>query len=177
MGPFAIPLPRLDLHLSPMTAEERKALSFIALLLGLSVVARAMNRTEPVVVSGATAVDIPTRLQQNQQARERISKSAKPKTPPPSQPPVPAWRRGPRPASVVEYRSPSTPKALPEAVNLNRATAAELDQLPGVSPAVAQRIIEYRETRGPFETIEQLDSVKGIGPALLGKLKPLVRFR
>lgn len=159
-----------------MTSEERKSLSFVALLLGLSVVARAVNRPEPVVISGATAVDIPTRLQQNQQARERISKTPA-KTPPAKPSSVPAWRRGPRPADVIEYKVRSSAPLDGQSVDINRATAEQLDGLPGISPAVAQRIVEYRSANGPFLSLEQLDSVKGIGPALLAKLKPIVRFR
>lgn len=159
-----------------MTSEERKSLSFVALLLGLSVVARAVNRPEPLVVSGATAVDISARLQQNQQTRERISK-ATPKPPPPKPSSVPAWRRGPRPADVIEYKVRSSAPDGGESVDVNRATAEQLDQLPGISPAVAQRIVEYRSAKGAFQSLEQLDSVKGIGPALLAKLKPVVRFR
>jgi competence ComEA-like helix-hairpin-helix protein len=159
-----------------MTSEERKSLSFVALLLGLSVVARAVNRPDPVVISGATAVDIPTRLQQNQQTQERLSKTTA--KPAPAKPPqVPAWRRGPRPADVIEYKVRGTPPVGGQSVDINRASAEQLDQLPGVSPAVAQRIVEYRSAKGPFQSLEQLDSVKGIGPALLAKLKPVVRFR
>jgi competence ComEA-like helix-hairpin-helix protein len=159
-----------------MTSDERKSLSFVALLLGLSVVARAVNRPEPLVVTGATAVDISARLQQNQQTRERISKTT-PKPSPPKPSSVPAWRRGPRPADVIEYKVRSTAPVGGESIDVNGATAEQLDQLPGISPAVAQRIVEYRSARGPFHSLEQLDSVKGIGPALLAKLKPVVRFR
>jgi competence ComEA-like helix-hairpin-helix protein len=159
-----------------MTSEERKSLSFVALLLGLSVVARAVNRPDPVVISGATAVDIPARLQENHQTRERLSKAA-PKPAPAKPREVPAWRRGPRPADVIEYKVRSSEPVSGQPVDVNRASAEQLDQLPGVSPAVAQRIVEYRSTKGPFQSLEQLDSVKGIGPALLAKLKPVVRFR
>jgi competence ComEA-like helix-hairpin-helix protein len=159
-----------------MTSEERKSLSFVALLLGLSVVARAVNRPDPMVISGATAVDISRRLEQNQQTRERLSKTT-PKKAPAKPSPVPAWRRGTRPADVIEYKVRSTPAVGEQIVDVNRATAEQLDQLPGVSPAVAQRIVEYRTAKGPFQSFEQLDSVKGIGPALLAKLKPVVRFR
>lgn len=159
-----------------MTSEERKSLSFVALLLGLSVLARAVNRPEPLVLTGATAVDIPTRLQQNQQTRERLSKTT-PKPAPAKPRQVPAWRRGPRPADVIEYKVRTSEPVGEQIIDVNRASAEQLDQLPGISPAVAQRIVEYRSAKGPFQSLEQLDSVKGIGPALLAKLKPVVRFR
>jgi competence ComEA-like helix-hairpin-helix protein len=166
----------LNLQLCSMTGEERKALSFVALLLGLSVVARAVNRPDPVIVTGAAAVDIGARLQQNQQVRERLSKTSKPTSPTPKPSSAPRWRQGQRPADVLEYRRESDPPT-PVQINVNRASFEELDKLPGVSPTVARRIIEYRTERGAFSSLEQLDSVKGVGPALLGKLKPIVRFR
>jgi competence ComEA-like helix-hairpin-helix protein len=163
-----------------MSGEERKALSFVAVLLGLSVAARAVNRPEPVVIAGASAVDIETRLQENQRVRERSDKPPRKKTAQPAAPPppkqLPAWRR-PGAGVVIDDRESGSDVAQRQPVNINRASVAELDALPGVSPKVAAAIVEYRNTRGVFTSIEQLDSVKGIGPALLEKLKPIVRFR
>lgn len=59
-------------------------------------------------------------------------------------------------------------------VNLNAATAAELESLPGVGPAVAARIIEYREKNGGFKKVEDLMNVRGIGEKTFLQLKPLV---
>jgi len=59
-------------------------------------------------------------------------------------------------------------------VDINSASAAELDALPGIGPAIAARIIEQREANGPFTTVEDLQEVKGIGAALLAKIAPLV---
>jgi competence protein ComEA len=56
-------------------------------------------------------------------------------------------------------------------VNINTATAEELDTLPGVGPSIAQRIIDYRTTNGPFQSIEDIKNVKGIGDATFEKLK------
>jgi len=50
-------------------------------------------------------------------------------------------------------------------ININTATAAELETLPRVGPTMAQRIIEYRESNGPFKTIEEIQDVQGIGTA------------
>ena len=59
-------------------------------------------------------------------------------------------------------------------ININIADAKELDGLPGVGPAMAQRIIEYRTTSGPFQAIEDLKKVHGMGAAKFEKLKDKV---
>lgn len=59
-------------------------------------------------------------------------------------------------------------------VDLNAATAAELDALPGIGPVLAQRIVEHRTRNGPFRSVEQLDDVPGIGPAIAAELAGLV---
>ncbi|MEZ5272883.1 MAG: helix-hairpin-helix domain-containing protein [Ilumatobacteraceae bacterium] len=59
-------------------------------------------------------------------------------------------------------------------VNLNTATADELDGLPGVGPATAAAIIAHRDAHGPFASVDQLADVRGIGPAKLEALRGLV---
>ncbi len=56
-------------------------------------------------------------------------------------------------------------------VDLNTADAAALDALPGVGPAIAQRIIDHREANGPFARVDDLEQVPGIGPATLEKIR------
>ncbi len=57
-------------------------------------------------------------------------------------------------------------------VNLNTATAAQLEALPGVGAKTAQRILDYRQKSGGFKKIEELMNVKGIGEKSFVKLKP-----
>jgi len=58
------------------------------------------------------------------------------------------------------------------AININTATKDELVALPGIGPAKAQAIVDYRKAHGPFKTVEELKDVKGIGAKRFEKLKP-----
>jgi competence protein ComEA len=59
-------------------------------------------------------------------------------------------------------------------INVNTATLEELDVLPGIGPAIAQRIIDYRNQNGAFKQIEDLKKVRGIGDALFSQIKDMV---
>ncbi|RBY84885.1 ComEA family DNA-binding protein [Blastococcus sp. TF02A-30] len=59
-------------------------------------------------------------------------------------------------------------------VDLNTATVDELDELPGIGPVLAQRIVAHRTEQGPFRSVEELDDVPGIGPTLFAELSGLV---
>ena len=61
-------------------------------------------------------------------------------------------------------------------VSLNAADAAAFEALPGVGPVLAKRIVDWRSANGPFRSIDELGEVSGIGDALLGQLRPLVRM-
>lgn len=58
------------------------------------------------------------------------------------------------------------------ALDLNRACAVDLEAIPGLGPVLATRIVEFRDTQGPFLAIDDLLQVKGIGPKLLEKIRP-----
>ncbi|MBM4133695.1 MAG: helix-hairpin-helix domain-containing protein [Nitrospira sp.] len=59
-------------------------------------------------------------------------------------------------------------------LDLNRATADDLEQLPGIGPVLARRIVEWRRGHGAFSNVDDLNHVKGIGEKKLRQLKPLV---
>jgi competence protein ComEA len=59
-------------------------------------------------------------------------------------------------------------------VHLNSATLEQLDSLPGVGPVTAQKILDFREEHGAFGSVDELDAIPGIGPARLEQLRDLV---
>ena len=59
--------------------------------------------------------------------------------------------------------------------DLNQATLQQLDALPGIGPATAQAILDYRTQHGRFRSVDDLQGVRGIGDAKLEQIRPLVR--
>ena len=97
-----------------------------------------------------SSVNLATRLADGEQVR------VPPRAPPPA-----------GPASVGPAAS-----APPSIVHLNSADAEQLDALDGIGPALAQRIVDYRDAHGGFGSIDELDEVSGIGPVRLDALRP-----
>lgn len=73
--------------------------------------------------------------------------------------------------------SPTAPAETPSTggpIDLNTASIADLDQLPGIGEVLAGRIVEYREANGPFTSVDQLSNVDGISPRLVDEIRPFV---
>jgi competence protein ComEA len=79
-------------------------------------------------------------------------------------PKIPALEKGPLSVRALWI--------LGRPIPVNRATAEELDAIPGIGPGLARRIVEHRETRGPFAEPGELQQVPGIGEKTLEKLRP-----
>src|ERR1700752_1934541 len=76
------------------------------------------------------------------------------------------------PAGAQTSTSRSAKAALVANVNINTASAPELEALPGIGQKTAERIIEYRQKNGPFKKVEELMNVRGVGEKNFLKLKP-----
>ncbi len=77
-------------------------------------------------------------------------------------------------AHAPRSRAAGPKPALTARLNVNTATAAELELLPGIGPALAGRIVQDRQANGPFKSVDDLDRVKGIGPKILDRIHELV---
>ena len=81
------------------------------------------------------------------------------------------------PSTVMSEIAPELPTPLGgHKVFINSATRSELEALPNVGPALAERIVKYREEVGPFKNLADLDNVSGIGQATLDKWRDLISF-
>ena len=124
--------------------------------------------TDAVVAAGGPAVEADVE-QLNLAARvsdgERVYVPKKGEAPPP----VPGTAGPPAGGGGGTARAPGAP------VDLNTATAEQLEALPGVGPATSRAILAYRASHGRFRSVTELLEVPGIGPAKLEALRPLVR--
>jgi len=176
------------------TKSERQALAFLAVIamLGAGVRATSARRFLSDVneaTGGAVqtdsaspaaralahqiaAVDSARLVRALSSGRARGSRSSRSLAKPSSaRDAVPTPTRGPRRAT----RAPPSGQ-LDEPVDINHASAAELERLPRVGPALAKRIIAWRKRHGPFESAESLRHVPGIGVTTSSLLEPLVTF-
>ena len=91
------------------------------------------------------------------------------------------WQRSHEPLHLTMAPPISTQQVWDQAlahartIDVNTADVGELEQLPGVGPSLAIRIVAYRETHGRFSAASQLQSIKGIGPKIFEKIESYIR--
>lgn len=92
----------------------------------------------------------------------------------PEPPELPAVSAPPAAAAAAPEGPTTSPAGK---LDLNAATVAELDRLPGIGPVLAGRIVAHREAHGALRRVDELLAVPGIGPRLFSRLEPLVEVR
>jgi competence protein ComEA len=113
-----------------------------------------------------TAINLAARLEDGRQLNIPYQDGSAPAA---TEPPVFSF------SSPDDTSSDATPEpSSTELIDINTATAEQLDTLPGIGPTTAQKIINYRETNGPFATIEDIMNVSGIGPATFDNIQSLI---
>lgn len=127
-----------------LSAEERRALAFVAFLVVLSAGVRVAATPAAVDIEGS-AVDV----------EELESGSAE---------------------AAAENERRSQPLGEDERIDPNRAPEEELDRLPGVGPALAERMVAAREAGPPFASVTDLERVAGIGASTAARIEPHVDF-
>ncbi len=148
----------------------------IVLVIGIVVVMNASRAESPGKKSGPASGDLAGEYPAPMVSGLR-GLSVSPASPADGQ--VLAWNAAAgewQPRSVMPGMLEAPPPAPPEELELNAATAEELTTIPGVGPELAERIIAARDARGGFSAIEDLLEVRGVGQALLGRIKDRVRL-
>ena len=145
------------------TKAERTALIFLsAVILGggvVRLVRSARGGLRPVPAAAAA-------LARQKHATDSLART----------PPAQGGTTTPRGRRGASKRAPATP-AVTFPIDVDRASAKELEALPRVGPALATRIVDERDAHGHFGSLEALDQrVKGIGPAMVNALRDFVTF-
>lgn len=158
------------------TREERTALGFLAAIAVMGAVVRAVGveRFESEVV-GAEAAAVAAPLAERALAAQIAAIDSVRAAPPKKR--APKARPAKAPSSPRDRQPTLVPRDGAVApIDINSANAEELDRLPRIGPALARRIISWREEHGPFSSMEDLRHVRGIGPSTVRLLEPLVTF-
>jgi len=146
------------------TPGEKKALLFLSGVILLGAGARGaaiLHSQSPVNAAARRAIDAQIQAVDSvrHQATARKTKRSRKK------------------AGAVHIVAPgATEQSIPAIIDIDIATAAEIETLRGIGPALAQRIVADRDSLGPFGSTDELQRVKGIGKRLAAKISPQVTF-
>ena len=153
-----------------MTPAERRALLFLAFAALLGATVRVVRGRDAVPPESAAQRALALQIAAVDSARaaaaekEAARATARKST---------ARESGARAAKPPR---PPRPQRPPRVIDLDEAPASLIDSLPGIGPVIASRIVADRDRNGPFGSLEALQRVKGIGPAMARKLAPYVTF-
>lgn len=152
------------------TANERKALWFLALV-ALSGSGVRLWRAQGSAPSLEGSAGLERQIQRAESAAVGRDRATAPKR----RSRAPAE---PQPKQLGSTLEPLTPPVavLSVPIDLDRASQSEIESLPGIGPALAKRIVDHRDSAGAFGRLGALCDVRGVGPALVEKLRPLVTF-
>lgn len=143
------------------------------------------TKPTPVVIVREVRVPVPVPATESVLSDESVPTERAPESPSAASAP-PARERANQsksgvPRAKTQSGAPSSNASIAflkkNPLNLNTATLAQLEVLPGVGPKMAERIIAFRAENGPFESVDDLDEVRGIGEKRMETLRPLVRVR
>jgi len=157
------------------TPAERRALLVLAVLLIVGLIARQLTRRaerdeSPVVLSGVERIEAPSPPDGSSSPRAVASGGV---AAAPSGVPSTVVDVGPEQGGETGMVAGLEADTLRK-VDINRAGLEELESLPGIGPVLARRILEFRETNGPFRRSRDLLLVRGIGEKRMARLEPYI---
>lgn len=163
------------------TTAEKQALGFLVAvaLTGAAVQAIGVDRFDAQAARAGKGADTSTSMGEQALAGQLAAIDSARAAKPTRKGGAGRGRRSRSASQSVERpvaRAEPTPRQPPPPVDVNAASAAELERLPRVGPALAARIVAWRERHGPFGGPEDLRHVRGIGPSTVRLLLPLVTF-
>jgi DNA uptake protein ComE-like DNA-binding protein len=163
------------------TPGERQALLFVAAVAALGIGVRSCRALSPGPADADARKALATQLSRVDSAiasggARRRTTFAEPATTGSNQTASSTGGRTRAPGSAVRGDPRPTSAVVKSPVDVDVADAADLDQLPGIGPALAARIVDDRNARGAFGSLDALQQVRGIGPVLAERLRPHVTF-